>query len=173
MIHYQKHLTAYARKLRKGGILSEVLLWQELKKDKLGYRFLRQKPIDKFIVDFYCQPLKLAIEIDGASSHDNKMEKDKSRQKALELLGVKVARFTDTEVRRNLNGVVENIKSEILRLINSSSPLQKEFKILRPSPSLGAPPLRKEELKSRTREDLVWLISIEQECRSWSSLPNR
>jgi len=77
MIHYQKHLTAYARKLRKGGILSEVLLWQELKKDKLGYRFLRQKPIDKFIVDFYCQPLKLAIEIDGASSHDNKMEKDK------------------------------------------------------------------------------------------------
>ncbi|MDO8664615.1 MAG: endonuclease domain-containing protein [Candidatus Liptonbacteria bacterium] len=145
MILYQKHLTAYARKLRKGGILSEVLLWQELKNDKLGYRFLRQKPINKFIVDFYCPSLKLAIEIDGASSHDNKMEKDESRQKALELLGVKVARFTDTEVRQNLNSVVENIKSEILRLINSPPPLQKEIKILRPSPSLGAPPLRKEE----------------------------
>jgi very-short-patch-repair endonuclease len=70
----------------------------------------------------------LAIEIDGAASHNSKIEKDEIRQKALESLGIRVIRFRDVDIRYNLESVVENIKSEILR----------------PS-KLGAPPLAKEE----------------------------
>lgn len=124
-LHYQQHLKPYAQKLRKAGNLSEVLIWNELKKDKLGYRFLRQRPLGKYIVDFYCHPLNLAIEIDGAASHNNKIEKDAVRQKEIEALGVKILRFTDADIRFNLNGVVENIKLEILRLCEPP-PLQKE-----------------------------------------------
>ncbi len=110
-LFYQKHLKSYARTLRQAGNLSEVLLWNELKKDKLGYRFLRQKPIGGYIVDFYCHALNLAIEIDGAVSYDNKIQKDKMRQKALELLRVKIMRFMDADVRFNLDGVVSFIKA--------------------------------------------------------------
>ena len=117
--HYQSRLNSYARKLRQDGNLSEVLLWNELKKDKLGYRFLRQKPIEKHIVDFYCHSLNLAIEIDGAASHDNKIEKDEARQKTLESLGLRVIRFRDADVRYNLGAIVESIKAEILRLAKS------------------------------------------------------
>ena len=82
-LHYQNHLNSYAKKLRKAGNLSEVLLWNELKHGKSGYRFLRQRPIGKYIVDFYCHSLNLAIEIDGAATHDSKIENDEARQKAL------------------------------------------------------------------------------------------
>ena len=110
--------------MRRGGNLSEVLLWNELKHDKLGFSFLRQRPIGRYIVDFFCHTLNLAIEIDGAASHDSKVERDIIRQKELELLGIKVLRFQDTDVRYHLEGVMENIKLEILRL--SPPPLRKE-----------------------------------------------
>ena len=125
-LYYQKHLKPYAQKLRQDGNLSEVILWNELNKDKLGYRFLRQKPIGRYIVDFYCYSLNLAIEIDGAASHDNKIKKDEVRQEALESLGIKIMRFTDAGVRYNLDSVVEAIKAKILRLASSPPPLKKE-----------------------------------------------
>ena len=125
-LHYQKYLNPFARKLRQGGNLSEVILWNELKCKKLGYRFLRQRPIGKYIVDFFCHALNLAIEIDGSASHDNKIETDDVRQRTLELSGIKIIRFRDAEVRYNLEGVVENIKSQILRLADSPPPLKKE-----------------------------------------------
>jgi very-short-patch-repair endonuclease len=125
-LHYQNHLNSYARKLRRGGNLSEVLLWNELKKDKLRYRFLRQRPIDKYIVDFYCPSLNLAVEIDGAISHDAKVEEDAVRQKTLEAQGVKVIRFRDADVRYNLSSVVASLQSEILRLASSPLILKKE-----------------------------------------------
>src|SRR3989344_544912 len=121
-LHYQNHLNSFARKLRQGGNLSEVLLWNELKNEKLGYRFLRQRPIGKYIVDFFCHALNLAIEIDGVASHDDKIKKDEVRQKALESLDIKVIRFKDSDVRYNLEVVVEDIMSEILRLAEISRP---------------------------------------------------
>ncbi len=124
-LHYQKYLKPYARKLRQGGNLSEVLLWHELKKDKLEYRFLRQRPIGKYIVDFYCHLLNLAIEIDGAASHDSKVKEDEVRQKALESFGTRIMLFTDADVRYNLNGVIEAIKAEILWLAGSPPPLRR------------------------------------------------
>ncbi len=140
-LHYQKYLKSYARKLRQGGNLSEVLLWHELKKDKLGYRFLRQRPIGKYIVDFYCHLLNLAIEIDGAASHDSKVKEDEVRQKALESFGVKIIRFVDADVRNNLNGVTDAIKAEILWLASNPPPFRHPLY----KRGISSPSLRKEE----------------------------
>jgi very-short-patch-repair endonuclease len=75
-----------------------------------GYDFDRQRPIDRYIVDFYCKDLKLAIEIDG-SSHDSEEAKinDDIRQERLESLGVRFLRFTDADVKRNIEMVVDSI----------------------------------------------------------------
>ena len=125
-LYYQKGLKSYAQTLRKGGNLSEVLLWHEVKKDQLGYRFLRQKPRGRYIVDFYCPSLKLAIEIDGVARHDNKISQDEIRHQALESLGIRMMRLRDADVRYNINNVMEDIKAEILRLADSPPPFIKE-----------------------------------------------
>ncbi len=125
-LQYQKHLKPYAQKLRKAGNLSEALLWRELKGKKLGCSFFRQVPIDNYIVDFYCSLFKIAIEIDGAATHNAKVEEDIQRQKALELDGVEFLRFKDTDVRYNISGVIQAIKTEILRRASAPPPLGRE-----------------------------------------------
>ena len=113
IIPYNPKLKEIAKDLRKQGIFSEVLLWKELKgKQVLEYDFHRQKPIDKYIVDFYCNELMLAIEIDG-SSHNNREKYDAKRQQILESLGVSVLRFKDYEVTKNTSSVIEHIKNWI------------------------------------------------------------
>jgi very-short-patch-repair endonuclease len=75
-IQYNPKLKILARSLRNRSTLAEVLLWNQLKARKVrGYQFMRQKPIDNYIVDFYCSKLQLIIEIDG-SSHDFKFMND-------------------------------------------------------------------------------------------------
>src|SRR5210317_1872752 len=77
-----------AKELRKAGNLSEVLLWNQIKKKQLdGLDFDRQKIIGNYIVDFFCANLGLVIEIDG-SSHDSKFQYDTIRHKYLEDLGL-------------------------------------------------------------------------------------
>ncbi len=112
-VHYNRNLKQRARDLRKNGTLSEALLWQQLKgRQILGYKFTRQKPIDNYIVDFYCPSIKLAIEIDG-HSHDQKIDQDIWRQNQLEILGIKFLRFTDEDVKKNMNAVLMKIKDEL------------------------------------------------------------
>jgi very-short-patch-repair endonuclease len=112
IIDYERYLKELARKLRQNMTLGEVLLWQRLKRKQIrGYDFDRQRPIDRYIVDFYCKDLKLAIEIDG-SSHDGEEAKvnDDIRQERLESLGVRFLRFTDADVKRNMEMVVDSIE---------------------------------------------------------------
>ncbi|WP_263971117.1 endonuclease domain-containing protein [Leptolyngbya sp. PCC 6406] len=93
----------------------ETKLWHRLKgKQLLGYDFDRQRPIDQFIVDFYCKQLMLAIEIDG-SSHDSAaaQAKDQERQARLESLGVRFLRFQEADIHQNLEGVVVAIAAWI------------------------------------------------------------
>ena len=71
----------------------------------LGYDFNRQRPIDNFIVDFYCKELQLAIEIDG-DTHIYRYDYDEKMQKELEKLGVSFLRFEDIEVKRNISNVL-------------------------------------------------------------------
>ncbi|MER3463990.1 MAG: hypothetical protein C4329_05815 [Chitinophagaceae bacterium] len=65
-LRYNKSLKTFSRQLRNHSILGEVLLWKQLRAGSLmGYTFNRQKPLANYIVDFYCKPLQLVIEIDG------------------------------------------------------------------------------------------------------------
>ena len=96
--------------------LSEVLLWNELRhKQMLGYDFDRQRPIDNYIVDFYCKELMLAIEIDGESHQIPEVAaKDIIRQQKLESLGVTVLRIDDLDVKEDMDIVIEIIENCIL-----------------------------------------------------------
>jgi very-short-patch-repair endonuclease len=117
IIPYNPRLVPLAKALRKNMTLSEVLLWDVLKnKQMMGYDFDRQKPIDEFIVDFYCKDLMLAIEIDG-DSHDSEeaFEKDVKRQERLEKLGVLFLRFDDLEVKKDMTNVIRTIENWIER----------------------------------------------------------
>lgn len=113
IIPYNPDLKAVARELRRTMTLSEVLLWNELKQKRmLGYDFDRQKPIDNYIVDFYCKDLSLAIEVDG-NTHYYRFEEDLKRQMELEQLGVHFLRFDDLEVKRNILNVLRVIEDWI------------------------------------------------------------
>jgi len=110
IIPYRPELVERARELRKKLTPAETLLWKYLKGKQInGFDFDRQKPIDYYIVDFYCKFLKLAIEVDG-QSHDFKIEYDLKRQKRLESFGIKVIRFTEKEVLNDLDNVLTEIE---------------------------------------------------------------
>ncbi len=115
IIPYNPLLKERARELRKNMTPGEVTLWKHLKgKQMCGYDFDRQRPIDQFIVDFYCKKLMLAIEIDG-SSHDSPeaQDQDAERQGRLESLGVRFLRFREEEVCGELEGVLRVIEDWI------------------------------------------------------------
>lgn len=114
-ILYNPKLKTLSRKLRNQSTLSEVLLWQRLRaKQVKSYQFMRQKPIGKYIVDFYCSKLKLVIEIDGSShASEEAHKKDTIRQKYLESLGLTVLRFDDRDVKQRLDDVVYAIEAWI------------------------------------------------------------
>ncbi len=108
-IPYNPRLKSLARALRNRSTPGEILLWIHLKgKQMRGYDFHRQKPILDFIVDFYCPKLKLIIEIDG-ESHEGKFEYDTVRESRLKSLGLHILRFRESDVRSNLDGVLETI----------------------------------------------------------------
>ena len=109
---YNKTHKKLSRYLRNNSTLSEVLLWNELKgAQMMGYTFNRQKPLLNFIVDFYCKPLKLVIEIDG-DSHDNELE-DEKREKNITALGVHFLRFNDRDVKSDMVNVLRAIENYI------------------------------------------------------------
>lgn len=111
---YNPKLKELARELRKNMTLGEVLLWQEIRGRKLGFQFHRQIPIQNYIVDFYFHELHLAIEIDGSShNHPEVAVNDLERQSELEDAGVQFLRFEETEVRKDLDGVIEVIENWI------------------------------------------------------------
>jgi very-short-patch-repair endonuclease len=111
IIPYRPHLKELARELRKNMTRGEATLWRYLKGKKLlGYNFDRQRPIDEFIVDFYCKDLMLAIEIDGAShDHENAQIKDEIRQRQIESFGVRFLRFSEADACNRPEAVIEQI----------------------------------------------------------------
>lgn len=113
ILPYNPALKEKARELRNNSTKTEILLWNYLKSGQVcGYDFHRQKPIDEYIVDFYCCELMLAIEIDGVS-HIGKEEYDLNRQTKLEKLGVRFLRFKDEDVFYNNDFVVREIETWI------------------------------------------------------------
>ncbi len=110
-----------ARKLRKQGLMSEVLLWKQIKNKSFGVEFHRQVPLDNYIVDFYCHELMLAIEVDG-NSHlfEDVAVNDAKRQQKLEKLGVRFIRFEDKDVKQNINMVLVALENKIEQILQTS-----------------------------------------------------
>lgn len=95
---------------------AEACLWKYAlsKKQMAGFPFRRQRPIDNYIADFVCLPLKLIIEVDGIThTYPEVIANDKIRQAKLESLGFKVIRFTDNEVLTAINRVHNAIYQEV------------------------------------------------------------
>ncbi|WP_417611500.1 endonuclease domain-containing protein [Owenweeksia hongkongensis] len=104
----------FARMLRQEFTEAEDKLWQKVRGRRLGAKFRRQHPIDKFIVDFYCFDKKLIIEVDGGIHLTPEVkENDKQRQTLIESLGYRFLRFTNNEVMNDIDLVLERIKVEI------------------------------------------------------------
>ena len=117
--YYNKNLKEFARELRTETVSkAEKFLWKAvLSRKQTGERFLRQRSIDKFIVDFFAPELGLIIEIDG-SSHFIKGKYDFYRQRRLESLGYVFLRFKEGEVIQNVALVKERIDYAIVCLRN-------------------------------------------------------
>ena len=90
---------------------AEILLWSVIRLKQLnGYQFYRQRIIDNYIVDFFCPRAKLVVEVDGGQHYSGETEEsDKRRDEYLTSLGLRVLRFNDIDVLKNIEGVVGNI----------------------------------------------------------------
>jgi very-short-patch-repair endonuclease len=112
---YNPKLKERTKLLRKAGILSEVIFWQQVHKRKFwNIDFDRQRIIGNYIVDFYVKTLGLVVEIDG-SSHDNKEEYDERREDFLKSFGLQVYRISDSRVKHDLGNVMEELEKYIIQ----------------------------------------------------------
>ncbi|MDD5390255.1 MAG: endonuclease domain-containing protein [Gallionellaceae bacterium] len=147
---FDPRLKTYARDLRKRQTEAEQHLWQHLRRDQLGVRFLRQRPLGHYIVDFYSQAAKLVIELDGGQHFEPEYQaRDAQRDAWLNAQGLKVLRFDDRQVLTETEAVLE----VILRVVRQSTvvqippgpPLEKGgAAVAPPPPSIeGSPPFPK------------------------------
>ena len=111
IIPYNPKLKEYARELRNNSTKTEIFLWMKLKgKQMYGYDFHRQKPIDNYILDFFCYELMLGIELDGYSHQFLEVHnKDCRKEKRMDELGIAVLRFTDEQVLKDMENVIRAI----------------------------------------------------------------
>ncbi|RBP05128.1 very-short-patch-repair endonuclease [Roseiarcus fermentans] len=107
-----------ARALRRDATSAERRLWSGLRREQIGgFRFRRQVILAGFIADFACLEARLVIEVDGAThSTDDERARDAARSAAIEAQGFSVLRFTNDEVFRNLDGVLETIRLKLAEL---------------------------------------------------------
>jgi very-short-patch-repair endonuclease len=111
-IPYNPKLKERARELRNNQTKEEILFWKLVLKNQ-DYTFLRQKPIDNFIVDFYCSKLLLVIEIDGLIHLKNK-KRDLERDRILEQkYNLKVVRFMNHEILNDINLIINKLNKII------------------------------------------------------------
>ncbi len=112
IIPYNPKLKELARRLCNNSTKSEIKLWKCLKgKQMHGYDFHRQKPIDNFILDFFCHELMLGIELDGITHHFKNVQiRDQIKESKLNDLGITVLRFKDEDVYYRIEDVLETIE---------------------------------------------------------------
>lgn len=111
MLPYNKNLLLRSRELRSNMTDTERALWARLRRKQLkGYQFYRQKIIGNYIADFYCPKAGLVIEVDGAQHYSGEiLEADRQRDDYLRGNALTVMRFSNLDVRQNLDGVVERV----------------------------------------------------------------
>jgi very-short-patch-repair endonuclease len=104
-IAYRTNLTSRAQALRRDPTPAEKKLWFEFLRD-LPQKFTRQKPLGQYVADFYCSSQRLVIELDGDSHYTVRAQRyDQVRTDALKTRGVRVMRFTNTDVLENFEAV--------------------------------------------------------------------
>jgi very-short-patch-repair endonuclease len=108
-ITYRRVLTPRARSLRKDPTPAERKLWYEFLSG-LPQKFSRQKPLGRYVADFYCSRHRLVIEVDGESHFSERAERyDLVRTAELESRGLRVIRFTNAEVMQDFGAVCEAV----------------------------------------------------------------
>ena len=112
-LRYRRDLKGRAQLLRRNATVAEKRLWFEFLRD-LPQKFTRQKPLGRYVADFYCSRARLVIEVDGDSHFSTTAEaRDEVRTRALAELGLDVLRFTNVEVMENFEGVCESIRTRL------------------------------------------------------------
>ncbi|MFA6027417.1 MAG: endonuclease domain-containing protein [Patescibacteria group bacterium] len=110
-----------AKKFRKNLTDAERIFWQQVQAGKFyDMKFKRQYIVDKYIIDFYCPKIKLAIEIDG-EVHKKQIMRDQFRQKYLEKYGITFIRFSNYEIEYNLTEVL-SILIKLTKQLSCPSP---------------------------------------------------
>lgn len=132
---YKAHPLIFKRaaELRDNPTDTEEILWNYLRQSQLGIKFRRQHPASCYVLDFYAHKIKLAIEIDGSvHSLDDVKRNDTERQAALEKFGIKFLRYTNRQIRFELEKVIFDIDMKLQELLSfDSSPLGAEgFQII-------------------------------------------
>ena len=110
-----ERLRTRARSLRASQTSAEAKLWQALRNRRLArWKFRRQHPIDRYIVDFVTLDGKLIVEVDGVThSTPSEIKRDKARTEVLEASGILVVRVSNTDVYENLEGVLAMIETSL------------------------------------------------------------
>jgi very-short-patch-repair endonuclease len=114
-------ITIRSRQLRKKQTPAETIVWKAVRNRRLGFKIVRQKPVlldyfnkkVAFIADFYCDEAKLVIEIDG-SVHSKKSDYDSLRTLLMQQKGLRLIRFTNDDVIGDINGVLRQIKNNLI-----------------------------------------------------------
>lgn len=103
------------RRLRSNMTSPEMRLWSKLRARQLqGLKFRRQHGIGPYIVDFYCPEQSLVIEVDGDSHADaDQIVKDRQREKYLQSLGLRVIRYINDDIVKNLDGILEDLVKKL------------------------------------------------------------
>ena len=105
-------LKAFARENRKNATLAESVLWEHIRENALGIKFLRQHVIGDYIVDFLSQKGNLIIEVDGGyHAERQQQEDDKRREDDLEQMGYHIIRFSNEEVLFDINQVIQRVSN--------------------------------------------------------------
>jgi very-short-patch-repair endonuclease len=115
MLPYDKNLKPPSRQLRNNMTDAERHLWSKIRRKQLtGYQFYRQKPIGDYIVDFFCPKARLVVEVDGGQHFsDETKEYDRIRGEYLHSLGLRVLRFTNSDVLTRIEAVIESINENM------------------------------------------------------------
>ena len=124
MLPYSRNLKHRARRLRKNLTDSEQVLWSRLRrKQLLGIQFYRQRPIGKYIVDYFAPKAKLVVEVDGSQHmQGDHAIKDKERDAYLANLGLQVLRYNNRQVLLETDAVVEAIYCTMVERLNIEIP---------------------------------------------------
>jgi len=100
--------------LREKSTLAEKILWERLRRNNLGVKFFRQYSVEGYVMDFYCPEKRLSVEIEGSIHNLSSTQKyDKYREKYLQAFGIKILKFSNTEVFTKVGNVTSEIKSAL------------------------------------------------------------